>query len=145
MKRVLFFLLLSLLIGCAPRGESRQLGEVLDSAQLRYQTAKPGQLADGVAAQLSRVETSLKALTGAPVVAAEIAKSCGEIASSLQLLGSQASYTVRPGLAELEKQFRTCVEVEAVTSASGASYKLLSARLYAVLASELETTRFSVS
>jgi hypothetical protein len=70
----------------------------------------------------------------------------GEIATALTKLSTKAGYTARPAMAELINQYRVIANDSSVKASIGsANLKLLAARTYALVASELATTQFKIS
>lgn len=135
---------LCLVSGCAPRGESHTVDEILSDARQNYQSvfvAKSGNYKD----QLTSLATSLDKLAGiggggdAKVVS-------GGIANSLQSLIEHAGFTVRPAMTELINQYRVVAESSTRDISIGSpNLKLLVARTYTLVASELKTTQFKIS
>lgn len=133
-----------LISGCAPRGESHTVDEILSDARSNYQSvfaSKPSSYKD----QLASLATSLDKLAGvggggdAKVVS-------GGIANSLQDLIGHAGLTVRPAMTELINQYRVVAESASRDISIGApNLKLLVARTYTLIAGELKTTQFKIS
>jgi len=130
--------------GCAPRGESHTVDEILSDARRGYQSvvvAKAGNYKD----QLTSLASSLDKLAGiggggdAKVVS-------GGIADSLQGLIEHAGFTVRPAMTELINQYRVVASSATRDVSIGApNLKLLVARTYTLVSSELKTTQFKIS
>lgn len=130
--------------GCAPRGESRTVDQILSDARAAYQdTATKASAND--AASLKNLSASLDRLAG--IGGGGDAKAVSsEIAQTLTGLSTKAGYTVRPAMAELVSQYRSVSEDAQGSASLGAPHlKLLVARTYSLIASELKTTGFKVS
>jgi hypothetical protein len=130
--------------GCAPRGESHSVDQILTDARSAYQSAS-GSFNGEVAPALKSVSSSLDRLAG--IGGAGDAKSISnEVAGSLNDLSGKIGYTSRAAMAELVSQYRTIAEAQGSTVSIGApSLKLLAARTYSLLTAELKTTQFKIS
>jgi hypothetical protein len=135
---------LALVTGCGPRGESHTVEQILTDARSAYQSVSGAAPAEASAA--------LKFLTGALDRIAGIggggeAKAIAqEIVSMLTELSPKAGYTSRPAMAELINQYRTIASSAGGTVSIGApNLKLLAARTYALVTSELKTTQFKIA
>ena len=127
--------------GCAPRGETRTLDEVLSTEKGRYQAARVGTFPEGVGQAVGEVAKNIElALQGRD--SKEIGKSLQQVAVNLEGLVDRAGYTSRAAMNEISEQYRALSESKAV---SQAQVKLLAARTYSLLAGELTTTKFAVS
>jgi hypothetical protein len=130
-RRSLFLVAIALVslcfVGCGPRGETKTLDEVLANAKLRF-----------VKVGISGSSQEVQGILG------EVQKNLETIASSLNSLVSKSGYTVRPSMGEIMAQYRALAEQAGHGSVSAAQLKLLAARTYELIASELETTRFGV-
>lgn len=131
--------LLGVLVACGPRGESKSLDELLGAAKQRFSRADAQQLDEAVGKQVQRLQAQLAIL--------EQQDKFGPgpfliIAQELSALEEHAGYTSRPSISELTDQFRLLGSE--VGQADSAKVKLMLSRAYNLLASELETTRFSV-
>jgi hypothetical protein len=129
--------------GCAPRGESHTVEQILTDARAAYQSVSAQAPADTSAA-LKFLTSSLDRLAGiggggdAKVISQEIANSLTE-------LGTKAGYPARPAIAELVNQYRTIATQEGASISIGApNLKVLAARTYSLVASELKTTQFKI-
>lgn len=137
---IISFLLLSF-NACAPRGETKTLEEILANSKQRYEATQNVQIPD---AAKSGVVTATKDMERALTLSAsnELAPVLSEIGSTLQGLVASAGFTSRPAMNELAMQFRN---LGAGDAASSDQVKLLVARTYTLLASELETSAFRYS
>jgi hypothetical protein len=132
---------LCLFSGCGPRGESHTVDQILSDARGAYQQVSNSASGDA-ANTLKSLSASLDKLAGiggggdAKVVS-------GEIVNTLTGLSTKVGYTVRPGLAELVNQYRTVSEDKAA-SVGAPNLKLLVARTYSLLTSELKTSQFKL-
>ncbi len=122
---------------CGPRGETRTLDDVLQSSKQRFTNAQGASIPQTQAAILKEIPGRLEQLAGAATP--QSAKTAGEVADLLSSLISHAGYTARPALAEIVTQYRMLP-----TAQASAAPRLLVARTYSLLASELETTHFAV-
>lgn len=130
--------------GCGPRGESHTVEQILTDARSSYQSVL-GQAPAETGAALKFLAASLDKVAGiggggeARVVA-------GEIATMLSELSVKAGYPSRPAMAELISQYRSIASGDsAVVSIGAPNLKLLAARTYFLVSSELKTTRFKIS
>lgn len=134
----------SVLVGCAPRGESHTVEQILADARSAYQSASGGATPD-VSGNLKSLTTSLDRIAGLGG-GGDARQIASDIANGLTDLSVRAGYTVRPAMAELVSQYRTVSEKsDAPVSIGAANLQLLAARTYSLLASELNTTQFRVS
>ncbi len=126
--------------GCLPRGETRTLDEVLATARERFQrveqTAVGAEVAQTLKQVAARMDGTLQA--AAADAAKEDLRQAGDLMDSLIL---RAGYTSRPALGEISAQLRA---LGAASHVEPAQVKLVVARAYGLLASELETTKFSI-
>lgn len=130
--------------GCAPRGESHSVEQILSDARSAYMQAASSVGGD-TAASLKYLTGSLDRLAG--IGGGGDAKAVsGEVATALKDLSGKVGYTVRPALAELVSQYSTVSEDAGNSVSIGApNLKLLVARTYALMTSELKTTQFRIS
>jgi hypothetical protein len=130
--------------GCAPRGESHTVEQILTDARSSYQSASASFSGD-VSPALKSLSSSLDRLAG--IGGAGDAKTIsGEIATGLTDLSGKIGYTSRAAMAELVSQYRTVSESSGSAASIGApSLKLLVARTYSLVTAELKTTQFKIS
>jgi hypothetical protein len=135
---------LLLVAGCAPRGESHTVEQILTDARNAYQSVSASYSGD--------VAPSLKTLSGALDRLAGIggggdAKQVSqEIAQQLTTLSGKIGYTSRAAMAELVQQYTSVAQDSSSGASLGApNLKLLAARTYTLVTSELKTTKFKVS
>lgn len=129
---------------CAPRGETKTLEEIFSAEEVRYNELKDVSTPAGVGAALTQLNTLLPELVNQSSSDSNVA-SASEVATLLTGLRDRAGYTSRPALGELVKQYRQLelsLKDEIVDSGK---VKLLVARTYSALSSELSTTGFRVS
>ncbi len=140
MRRVfLVAMIVGMLSGCGPRGETRTLDEVLQREKARFAATQGG--ADSkVASRLAELRTKLDDLAFADK---ELTPKAFDIAEALNGMLYSAGYTSRPGLSELISQFRLLDET-GDPKLDRARAKLLVARTFGALAAELETTKFAL-
>jgi hypothetical protein len=134
----------ALVSGCAPRGESHTVEQILTDARSSYQSVAGNAPAESSAA-LKFLTAALDRLAG--IGGGGEAKAISEeIASMLVELSPKAGYTVRPAMAELINQYRTiAADKNTIVSIGAPNLKLIAARTYSLVASELKTTQFKVS
>jgi hypothetical protein len=130
--------------GCGPRGESHTIEQILTDARVSYQDVAAQAPADTSAA-LKFLTSSLDRIAG--IGGGGDAKAISqEIANSLTELSLKAGYPARPAMAELVNQYRTvATQGGSSVSIGAANLKLLAARTYSLVASELKTTQFKIS
>ena len=137
-------LTLAVVTGCAPRGESHTVEQILTDARSAYQSVSAKAPAEASSA-LKFLTASLDKLAGLGG-GGEAKAVAQEIASMLTDLSPKAGYTVRPAMAELINQYRTIAADAGSTVSIGApNLKLLAARTYALVTSELNTTQFKIA
>ncbi|MFN4896227.1 MAG: hypothetical protein ACK5GN_01360 [Pseudomonadota bacterium] len=135
---------LAVVSGCAPRGESHTVEQILADARSAYQSVS-GQAPAEASAALKFLTGSLDRIAGLGA-GGEAKVISDEIASMLVELSGKAGYPTRPAIAELVSQYRTIANDAASKVSIGApNLKLLAARTYALVTSELKTTQFKVS
>lgn len=135
---VCFFVLC--LSACGPRGETKSLSQVYESSKQRFVTVKDAAVPGDVAQPLKDIDSHLNQISGQE--GAQASHTATEIVTLLVPLTTRAGYPTRPAMGEIITQYRMMSESGA--DVKNPSAKLLAARTYALLASELETTKFSV-
>lgn len=139
--KLLAVLSLFLSVGCAPRGETKTLDQILKDAEVRFSALLPTVDAKSMRGSIDTVSSKLKAILAAS--SAEAAKSeAKNIADQFANLTEGAGYTTRPALGELAMQYRAIAEAEQAPSTD--SVKLLVARSYNTISSELEGNKFQL-
>ncbi|MDZ4785953.1 MAG: hypothetical protein SGJ02_07745 [bacterium] len=140
MKKTLIIALLSFIVsGCAPRGETKTIEQLLSIAQDRMARAEVHHTSQ-VPQDVSTLKVSLeKALSLTDT--ASITKVMSEIGNTIGVLIPHAGMTSRASLNELSNQYKELAKVGNPTSDQ---VKLLVARTLHTVASELETTQFSL-
>ena len=138
------------LVGCGPRGETKTLAEVLSLAKESFAQAVAHVSDAQVKAQVSEVSTNLEKILADSASAngnagAAVSTSTVAIADKLGELVKVAGFPTRPAMGELATQFRVLSTDAGKGAVNPARVKLLAARTYSLLASELETTQFSVA
>lgn len=139
---------LSLMAGaCAPRGETQSLAEILSQQRDRYRSAEIRAKDVSVKAQLDQVIQKLAHIENVQDPGA-LKPATGELRAALAELLPHTGYTVRPALSEIVSQYQALSNGSALTTdpalAGSPEIRLLLARTYSVLASELETGKFSL-
>jgi len=137
--RIALFSSIIFINACAPRGETKTLAEVYANSKERFVTVQSAAVPSEIAQPLKDIDTRLGQIAGQE--GAEAAKTASAIADLLTPLTNRAGYTARPAMGEIISQYRMMSQAEEVKNPSA---KLLAARTYSLLASELETTKFSV-
>lgn len=125
---------------CEPRGETRSLSDVFETSKRRFTDSKSANVPQGPSAALQAIPPLIEQL--ATQLGPQSPKIAGEVADLLNSLVDHAGYTSRPGFTELINQYRMMTIQR--SEGEQAAARLLVARTYSLLASELETTRFSV-
>lgn len=134
-KAVTVFFAVMIVSACSPRGETRSLDQILSGAKERFSASTAANLDAETNAALNKLVDGLKQLESGQVADAFAEQS----AEMLGQLEGRAGYTSRPAMRELVGQFK------GLTASSGAgATRLLVARTYNLLASELETTHFAI-
>ena len=127
--------------GCAPRGETRSLDEILSGAKSKYDSVEK-ELSPAVLTQVnsltSNLERALEKGSGG-----ELPAILREAGGSLQELTLKAGYTSRAALSEFSAQFQELAR-QTPGDITSAQVKLLAARAYQLLLSEIETTKFAL-
>lgn len=131
------------LVGCKPRGETKTLAEVLAAAQARYADASKAEVPSEVAGMLDKVNADLQALISSDDLTGATDK-LAAIGEAIAALVSKAGFTSRTALSEVAVQYRTLSGASGETL-TAAQVKLLASRTYAILAAELETTKFGLT
>ncbi|MCS6894283.1 MAG: hypothetical protein NZO16_06960 [Deltaproteobacteria bacterium] len=121
------------LISCQPRGESKSIKEVFDLARSRFEASLVG-IDEAKKAQLEQISELLQDLV--KYTSTDDLKLVSENLSSLL---AYANPTVRPALFEQIDTSLNFVEKGAIKSNEA---MLLASRIYHILSSELETTKF---
>ncbi len=142
MKFIRFLVAALLIAGCAPRGESKTLSEVLDAGKARYLAAKSAKLSDTTQNQLTQLTTKLEGLLASSSQGSTSSADLNGADELLTELISHAGVTARAGMNQLARQFRELADLGG-TNNSGA-VKLLVGRTYSALGAELETTKFGL-
>ncbi|NDC39788.1 MAG: hypothetical protein EBZ48_17440, partial [Proteobacteria bacterium] len=143
-SRAVLGVFLLLLVGCAPRGETKSLQEVLDIARNHYVELTRAQESETLKGTLIELARNLEDMVSANGAGAQVAQASGNVASKLSQLVHTAGYTSRASIGEILLQHRVLVEDATRSEVNGARVKLLVARTYSVISSEVETTKFAV-
>jgi len=134
-------LLLSTLVlaACAPRGETRTLEEIYDSSKARFEQSVSNASSTQLNQELNQLAEKVIGFQKDETI--EIAR---DISEQLLALTSQAGFTSRPALTEIQKQYLFISQLSSADNLSEAQKKLLAARTFSILAQEMETTGFRV-
>lgn len=144
---VLVLIALSL-VACSPRGETKSLDEILQLARERYSAVADVTVDPQVGQTLRVVSQNLSDLEK-PLGLPQFAEKSQTVAELLAGLDRKAGYTSRVSFADIADQFRV-ISGQALNDSGmdakshAARVKLLLARTYGLLASELETTKFAI-
>ncbi len=128
------------LIGCQPRGESRTLDQIYSDARSSYVSGS-GNASGEVKGALTELAAQLESLATQGQAGTDATKVAGSVAASLDGLMGKIGVTARPAMAELINQYRMASANTSETAGSP-SLKLLVARTYTLLATELRTANF---
>ncbi len=141
-------------VGCKPRGETKSLDTLLGDSRQKFAVATSqapalklnfagSELAE-TSVELPEVLRELNSNLDKLLVkgsAADRSGTASTVAKTLAALTPHAGYTARPAFAEISKQYRT---ISQGASIELATLKLVAARTYALISSELETTKFGL-
>lgn len=136
-KLILTISLSLAMISCAPRGEHKTVDEVLKIAKTRFTNIYTSAQEDNLKELVGVLETLLADKQGL-----KVKTNSDVVAKKLFTLNSSAGYTVRPAMRELILQFKSIADGKESKLYNHASLKLIIARTYSLVASELETTAF---
>lgn len=124
---------------CKPRGESKSLQDVVQTAQSRYRKAFDGSsFPEKVDGRLKEVTSELEALLKG---SGDEKGRIGSVVSHLRALIGAAGYTSRPAFGELIDQF-SAFQIQSEINKDALA--LVVARTFFLLASELEGVRFQL-
>lgn len=141
LQLALLFAALFAFQGCAPRGETKTLNQVLAGAQQRYEAAPKSRLDADTSMKLNSLTRTMNELVAEERVV-DVSDKLADVADLLNELSLRASYTSRPALAELGTQFRVMGTESGNPTLN--KRKLIIARTFRLLASELETISFKL-
>ena len=134
---------ISLLIsGCLPRGETKTLDEIYQSAKANFLTSNKKSVPGEVASAVEALSIKLQAF-GEGGQGFNYEQSSRELAEILGSITSHAGYTSRPALGEVATQYRTFA-TQGDSTAISAKAKLLTARAMSLITGELQTTKFGL-
>ena len=140
LKLLISLFLLLALNACAPRGENHSVDQVLSDAQAKFAMELKSSASPANDKVKSLSDSLEKFMTAADV--AQQKSLADALAFSLEDLITKAGYTSRPAMSELALQYQNIAKGSASEYFSKSSAKLLVARTYIMLSSELETTAF---
>jgi hypothetical protein len=140
MKNLLSGLVFVLLLGCQPRGETKSLSEVLAGEKARFYAEAERKLPKDVQSELTQAATALEELE-VKRAGDEVTRSADSLILALRSLNLRAGYTTRPALNELLKQWKALQNENQLV---GSTSRLLIARTYGLLSSELKGVRFAL-
>jgi hypothetical protein len=128
-------------VGCAPRGESHTVDEILNDARSSYSEISSSVSGD-ISGTLKTLSGSLDKLAGLGG-GGDARQVAAGIVDTLTNLGPKAGFTQRAAIAELTNQYRTVATAQGAPVALGApNLKLVVARTYSLLSAELTSTKF---
>jgi hypothetical protein len=130
--------------GCLPRGEAHSVDEIFTDARSSYNSVSKDVPAD-VGTSLSQISANLDKLAGINGAgdAREVSR---QVAESLNGLMGRTGFTTRPALTELINQYRAIGASNGAPMSldNNATLKLLAARTYTLLKTEIATTSFKL-
>ena len=141
---VVFVLVGAALSGCAPRGETRSLQQVLETARYQFAKLVREEQSEPLKGTLLGVAKDLEAMVSANGVGAQVTQSSNAVATTLNALIQTAGYTSRASMREILMQHRVLSNDASKAEVNPARVKLLVARTYSVISSEVATTKFAV-
>jgi len=147
LKLVAVVLSIFALASCGPRGESKSVQEVLDTARDRFAkediAALKPEASQNVQALVREIEGMVKA-TDRLVTDGNgaVSEGAARAVTNLEAVIERSGVTVRPAIAELTNQYRMLAIAR--DPINPGAVKLLVARTYSTLCSELETSKFSL-
>ncbi len=131
------------IVSCGPRGESLSVDQILTVQKDKYSNhLNSSQVNSSLLSNLNGISAALD-LISSEGGAKQVNDKAKVISENLSDLIVKAGYTSRPALSELVTQYRV-IASGAGASDKPATIKLLVARTYSALASELETTKFQL-
>jgi hypothetical protein len=149
-----FMLLITLcLTACEPRGETRSLNEIVDTAKEKFvaltqrkdifDKMQPDiiEKVKSVASELMKILDTVGATTNS-IDKTKLQESIRTVILRLTELVQYAGYTSRPALGEIIPQFQELIDTGAYTDIS--KVKLLVSRAFFLLGSELEGVKFGL-
>jgi hypothetical protein len=131
-------------VGCGPRGESNSLEQVYSDARASYRSADSAGVPSDVSESLKTLAADLERLAGnqGGGDAKEVSRG---VANTLDNLVGRSGMTQRPSMTELVNQYRALAKDGSTPVSIGApNVKLLVARTYTLLKSELSSTKFGL-
>lgn len=131
-------------IGCGPRGESHSLEQVFSDARTAYTSTGLAGVPSDVSESLKTLAVDLDRLAGigGGGDAKEVSRG---VANTLDNLIARSGMTQRPSMTELVNQYRALAKDGSTPVSVGApNVKLLVARTYNLLKSELSSTKFAL-
>jgi hypothetical protein len=132
------------LTACGPRGESLTLDEVFANARSEYASASTAGVPAEVGETLKKVSGELDRLAGING-AGDVRVVAKGVADTLDALVWKSGMTQRPSMTELVNQYRAIGNAKPGEVDLGAPQaKLLVARTYTLLKSELISTKFGL-
>lgn len=137
---VVLSVLSSGLLACKPRGESRTLDQIYSDARSSYVSGSESASVD-VRSALTDIAGKLDNLAEQGRAGGDVKTLAGSVASSLDGLMGKVGVTARPALAELINQYRVA-STSSSEAAGSPSLRLLIARTYTLLATEIRTSNF---
>lgn len=135
---------LVVVVGCGPRGESHSLDQVFADARSSFTSVGTTGVPSDVAEALKKLAGDLDTLADKAKSDSTDAKGLAKgIGDTLDELVSRSGMTQRPSITELVNQYRAASHSGALKTGD-ANLRLLTARTYTLLSSELQTTKFGL-
>lgn len=133
-------------VGCLPRGETKTLQDVFDRAKEQYNSVEKSAIAPQIQQQLANLTKHLDEIS-AGAQSGAFSEHAQNVADILADLTNHAGYPSRPALGELAARYR-----ELSSNSGSANFvaspppqvKLLMARTYSLLSSELSVAKFRI-
>jgi hypothetical protein len=132
------------LVGCQPRGESHTIDQIFSDARSSYHAASQQGVASDVSASLKGLSEALDRLAGIGG-AGDGRDVAAQVADTLTALVEKAGIPSRPAMTALINQYRNVASASgSAPSLGAANLKLLAARTYSLVGSELGGVKFGL-
>lgn len=142
MKILALLVTILMVVGCAPRGESKSLTEIIEAGKARYMAAKGVKLSDDIQSKLTSLTSKLDDALSAAQSGNINSVTLSQIDEMLSDMVGHAGVTARAGINQLAKQYRELSSSEGGVNSGAVG--LLVGRTYSAIGAELETTKFGL-
>ena len=142
-KILALFVVVTAVSACAPRGEQHSVDQVLTTNRDLYLSMSSAAVPADVHEALNQLTASLDELAGLKGQAAVASDATKGVADTLSNLVDKAGYTQRAAMGELISQYRA-LSSNATLESGAPQLKLIAARTYRLLGSELTSTKFGL-